>query len=836
MGPIAVTGERVRQIPLLAAADAQLERISREGLLSLTLEEMRVIQRYFQERQRDPTDVELETLAQTWSEHCKHKTFRGTIEFVGPRGSGTPSPRVYRDLLKETVMRVTEELAVPWCLSVFQDNAGVIAFDEEWALAFKVETHNHPSALEPYGGAGTGVGGVIRDVLGVGLGAKPVLNTDVFCFGPVDLPGTKLPAGVLAPRRIMQGVVAGVRDYGNRMGIPTANGAILFDEGYVANPLVFCGTVGFLPRDKVCKSVQPGDLIVLIGGRTGRDGIHGATFSSTALTAGISSSVVQIGHAIMEKKILDVLLQARDQGLYRAVTDCGAGGLSSAVGELGATCGVRADVAQVPLKYSGLAPWEIWLSESQERMVLAVPLATWPTLQALCASEGVEATAIGEFTNDRALRVMSDSEKVAELDMEFLHHGMPRVTRQAIWRDREQVVGIQPLTPRGAVKGGQRLSPPGKILKQLLAHPNIASKEWVIRQYDHEVQGGSVIKPLVGAHADGPSDSCVFRPRLDSWSGVVVANGINPWYGMIDPYWMAACCIDEALRNLVAVGGDVSSAALLDNFCWGNPEHPEELGGLVRAAQACYDVAKGFRTPFISGKDSLHNTWRDAQGQERAIPGTLLISAIGLIPDARQAVTMDYKVPGDLLYLLGETREELGGSHYHKVLGRTGGRVPRPEVVTARRSMVALHLAIQRGLVRACHDLSEGGLGVAAAEMAFAGEVGANLDLAKLPFRGLDRMDLALLFSESPSRWLVEVSPHHQKAFEQVISGLPFGLIGKTITAKTLVVHGINGRVILRESLAILKRIWLSFSRSFAGSRHGTILESDRAPKVKGKK
>lgn len=791
--------------------------MSREGLLSLTVEEMRTIQRYFQERRREPTDVELETLAQTWSEHCKHKTFRGTIEFVGPRGSGTPSPRVYRDLLKETVMRVTEELAAPGCLSVFQDNAGVIAFDDAWALAFKVETHNHPSALEPYGGAGTGVGGVIRDILGVGLGAKPVLNTDVFCFGPVDFSRARLLAGVLAPRRVMQGVVAGVRDYGNRMGIPTANGAILFDEGYVANPLVFCGTVGFLPRDKVCKSVQPGDLIVVIGGRTGRDGIHGATFSSTALTAGISSSVVQIGYAIMEKKMLDVLLQARDRGLYRAVTDCGAGGLSSAVGELGATCGVRVDVAQVPLKYSGLAPWEIWVSESQERMVLAVPRVQWPALQSLCVEEGVEATAIGALTDDHTLTVVSAGETIAVLEMEFLHHGMPRVTRQAIWKDREQGVGTS--LALSLVEGPA----PAKVLRQLLAHPNIASKAWVIRQYDHEVQGGSIIKPLVGRQADGPSDACVFRPQLDSWRGVVVANGINPWYGMIDPYWMAACCIDEALRNLVAVGGDVTGAALLDNFCWGNPESPEVLGGLVRAAQACYDVAKGFGTPFISGKDSLYNTWRDAQGAERGIPGTLLISSIGVVPDVRRTVTMDFKTPGDLVYLIGETREELAGSHYQQLLGLTGGRAPRVEVEIARRLMIGLHQTIQQGLVRACHDLSEGGLGVTAAEMAFAGEVGASLDLVKLPFRGLNRMDVTLLFSESPSRWLVEVSPHHQKAFEHVINGLPFGLIGTTIVAKTLVVHGINGRVILRESLAILKRVWLSFSRSFGGPRHGTI-------------
>ena len=403
--------------------------ISRVGLLSLNLQEMKAIQSYFDRQGRNPTDVELETIAQTWSEHCKHKTFSGVIEYE-EKGRGS---RVYDNLLKSTIMKATQELDRPWCWSVFKDNAGVIEFDEEWGVAFKAETHNHPSALEPYGGAGTGLGGVIRDILGVGLGAKPVLNTDVFAFAPKDMPARKIPRGVLPPRRIIQGVIAGVRDYGNRMGIPTANGAVYFDDRYVANPLVFCGTVGLIPKDKVEKEVKPGDLIVSLGGRTGRDGIHGATFSSAALEEGISSSVVQIGHAIMEKRTMDVLLQARDQGLFRAITDCGAGGFSSAVGELGSETGVAVDLEKAPLKYEGLLPWEIWVSESQERMVLAVPPEKWPALKALAESENVEATVIGEFAQDQKLTMRYRGEIIGQLDMEFMHDGMPRVHRKAVW-------------------------------------------------------------------------------------------------------------------------------------------------------------------------------------------------------------------------------------------------------------------------------------------------------------------------------------------------------------------------------------------------------------------
>jgi phosphoribosylformylglycinamidine synthase subunit PurSL len=788
-------------LSLRTADDSRLLEISREGLLSLSLEEMKVIQAYFLRAGRDPSDVELETIAQTWSEHCKHKTFGGVIEYeeVG-RGS-----RVYDNLLKTTIMRATQELDRPWCWSTFRDNAGVIAFDDEWGIAFKVETHNHPSALEPYGGAGTGIGGVIRDIMGVGLGAKPVLNTDVFAFAPPDLPARKIPKGVLPPRRIINGVVAGVRDYGNRMGIPTANGSVYFDEGFVANPLVFCGTVGLIPKDKVDKKVESGDFVVSMGGRTGRDGIHGATFSSAALEAGITSSVVQIGHAIMEKRTLDVLLQARDRGLFRALTDCGAGGFSSAVGELGAETGVIVDLDKAPLKYAGLMPWEIWVSESQERMVLAVQPEHWDELKALCESENVEATIIGQFSNDRKLVIRYSGDVVGELDMKFLHDGMPRIHQKAIWTVRAESTPVARATAKKTVLPA---SDWGAVLVKLLSHPNVASKKWIVRQYDHEVQGASVVKPFVGFNQQGPSDACVFRPRFESEKAVVVSNGFNPSYSDIDPYWMAASAIDEALRNLVAVGGDVRHTAILDNFCWGDPQDPEELAGLVRACQACYDMAKGFGIPFISGKDSLNNTWRDTAGKIRSIPRSLLISAIGVMEDAGHAVTMDLKEAGNWVYLLGETRDELGGAHVWKILKKPAkGNVPHVQPGRALELFRLIYEAIQKGYVRACHDLSEGGLAVTAAEMAFAGGLGLDLDLARVLTIG-DLSDGTVLFSETPSRFLVEVPAVARQGFESMFKGYG-ACLGKVTASRKLVIrNGKAKKVLIREDIEKLSAAW----------------------------
>ncbi|MGQ9708682.1 MAG: phosphoribosylformylglycinamidine synthase subunit PurS, partial [bacterium] len=583
---------RFRQVKvkIRGMADEQLKEISRQRLLALSLEEMRVLRGFFEKLDRDPTDVELETFAQTWSEHCQHKTFRGEIQF----GS-----RTIKNLLKSTIIRVTRELDLPWVLSAFHDNSGVIEFDDNFGVCFKVETHNHPSALEPYGGAATGIGGVIRDCLGTGLGAKPILNTDVFCFGYLDTDSEELPPGVLHPRRVMKGVVAGVRDYGNRMGIPTASGAVYFDQGYLYNPVVFCGTVGLIPKDRLRKRVRAGQAIVLLGGRTGRDGIHGVTFASLELdrrSGDFSSGAVQIGNPIEEKKLLDVVLAAQEQRLFSAITDCGGGGLSSAVGELASKTGCEVWLERVPLKYPGLTPAEIWVSEAQERMVVFVEPKHLPSLLKLAKDNDVEATVIGNVTDTKRLVLKYQDKLVGDLPMDFLHKGWRIRPRRSNW--------VRPDVPEPFVPHYRDLT---GVLSKLLAAPNIASKEWVTRQYDHEVQARTVIKPFCGKNNSGPTDACVLLPVRGTRRACVVACGLCPRYGMIDPYWMAASAIDEALRNVVAVGGDIERTAILDNFCWGSPERPEQLGGLVRAAEACYDIARGYRVPFISGKDSLYN-------------------------------------------------------------------------------------------------------------------------------------------------------------------------------------------------------------------------------------
>jgi phosphoribosylformylglycinamidine synthase len=777
-------------VDLLSLDDDGLMELSKDRLW-LNLSEMKRIKDYFLMLGRNPTDVELETLAQTWSEHCIHKTFKSKIKL---------GQLVVDNLLRSTVMRVTEELKKPWCLSVFRDNAGVIDFDGRYAICFKVETHNHPSALEPYGGAATGIGGVIRDILGTGLGAKPILNTDVFCFAPPDFSYDKLPRGVLHPRRIFKGVRAGVADYGNRLGIPTLNGAILFDERYIGNPLVFCGTVGLLPTSMSQRGQQQtGDLVVLVGGKTGRDGIHGVTFASGELTKeseAISSSSVQIGDPITEKKLIDVLLKARDRGLYRRITDCGGGGLSSAVGEMAEETGVRVYLERIPLKYLGLSYMEIWISESQERMVLAVPPNAADQLISLFQSERVEATVIGEFTDTRRLELFYEGNLVGDLDMEFLHKGLPQLEKEAVW---EQLKHAEPHFPQPTDLR--------EDLLRILASWNVCSKEWVIRQYDHEVQGGSVIKPLTGVNNDGPSDAAIVRPILDSDMGIVVANGINPKYGNIDPYWMAASAIDEALRQVVAVGGSLRRVALLDNFCWGNPDKPDRLGGLVRAAQACYDVALGYETPFISGKDSLYNEF-ETEKESICIPPTLLISAVAVMDSVERAVTMDCKREGDLIYIIGTTWNELGGSQYYGIHGYVGNRVPRVDSKKGKRLMDALSAVMEKGLVRACHDLSEGGIGVAAAEMAFAGGLGMVIHLGQVPLGETMNRDDYVLFSESNTRFLVEVAPEDRHQFEGMMAGVDFATIGQITSKERLEVFGLNGKIVLSAFIAELKEAW----------------------------
>ncbi len=779
---------KLEHIDLLTVDQSQRCQIAQQ--FGFSTDELQAITGYFKNLGRNPTDVELETLAQTWSEHCVHKTFKSKIYFNGT---------VIDNLLKSTIVKATEELDKPWCLSVFEDNAGVIDFDGQWAVCFKVETHNHPSAIEPYGGASTGIGGVVRDIMGTGLSAKPIANTDVFCFGPPDLPYDRLPPAVLHPRRILKGVRAGVADYGNRLGIPTLNGAILFDERYTANPLVYCGTVGLIPKKLALPGKQkPGDLVVLAGGRTGRDGIHGVTFASEQLTresTELSCTSVQIGNPIVEKKLIDTLLQAREGELFVRITDCGGGGLSSAVGEMAAETGVRVYLDRVPLKYAGLSYAEIWISESQERMMLAAPAEHADELLALFDSEGVEATIIGEFTGDKRLKLFYKDDQVCDLEMDFLHHGRPRLEMAAVWPKPRH---LEP-----------DFKPPDIIqsLLKVLGSWNVCSKEWVIRQYDHEVQGGSVLKPLVGKENDGPGDAAIIRPVLDSTRGLVIASGINPKYGDIDPYWMAASAIDEVLRQIIAVGGDLERVALLDNFSWGNASRPEGLGALVRACQACYDMATVYGTPFISGKDSLNNEF-EFEGNIISIPHTLLISAIGVMEDVARAISMDFKQSRSLIYLIGSTRKELGGSEYYRSLGFTGSRVPVVEPHQAKELMDNLSRATSRKLVRACHDLSEGGLGVALAEMAFAGGLGARVYLDRVPLaEPIDRDDF-ILFSESNSRFLAEVAPEHRDEFEKIMGKAAFAQIGEITSSDMLDIYGHKGDRILSSPISQLKEAW----------------------------
>ena len=788
-------------IEILSLNDKELVELSKKNILSLSLVEMKEIQKYFRSIKRNPTDVELETIAQTWSEHCKHKTLTGNIEYIEEK-NGKKRTIKYKNLLKETIFNATVNLDKKWCISVFKDNAGVIDFDKKNGVAFKVETHNHPSALEPYGGAATGIGGVIRDILGVGLGAKPLANTDVFCFGLPDTKSSEVPQGMHHPKRIAKGVVSGVRDYGNRMGIPTVNGGVFFDKGYMANPLVYCGTMGIIPKKKCNKEVKPGDLVLVVGGKTGRDGIHGATFSSVELDKESDVSAVQIGNPIVEKKVLDTMLKARDLNLYRAVTDCGAGGLSSAVGELGEKTGVVVELEKVPLKYNGLSPWEIWISEAQERMVFAVPPKNKNKILNIFKKENVEATFIGKFTNNGKLVLKYDREVVADIKMSFLHNGVPKPTRKAIWK--EQITKKQ-----------SPLKVSSKILQndinKVLSDINVCSRDWIIRQYDHEVQGQTVIKPLQGSSVEncGPQDAAVIWPYTvvkGTKKGIVLSNGLNPEYGKIDTYKMTASAIEEAMRNAVCVGANPEKISLLDNFCWGNPNKPEILGSLVRASQAAYDLSLGYGVPFISGKDSLYNEYT-INGKTYSIPPAFLVSAMSVIEDVNKTITMDLKTAGNFIYVIGITKNELGASIYSKVKNFKNGLVPDLDVNVSKKIMKAIFSAIDEGIVESCHDCSEGGLITSISEMAFAGDKGVYIDTDYI--KTDEEMTIAeILFSESNSRFVVEVLPENAEKFEKLFKGIVVSKIGEVSKDKFLKIESKKSKVFIKENIKSLQKAW----------------------------
>ena len=819
-----VTGETKAEVLEidLEVSDAELMRISKEGVLALTLDEMQIIQAHYrnaqilEERKKfglgaKPTDVELECLAQTWSEHCKHKIFAGTVQYEDENGNKQEIQSLFKSFIQRTTKDVREKLGDrDFCLSVFKDNAGVIKFNDTHSLVFKVETHNSPSALDPYGGALTGIVGVNRDPFGTGQGSKLIFNTDVFCFADpfYDKP---LPSRLLHPRRIFEGVVEGVEHGGNKSGIPTVNGSIVFDDRFAGKPLVFCGTAGLMPavvngQPGHDKYIKPGDLIVMTGGRIGKDGIHGATFSSEELNENSPVTAVQIGDPITQKRMFDFLIRARDKGLYRFITDNGAGGLSSSIGEMAGECGgCRMDLSLAPLKYPGLNPWEILISEAQERMSLAVPPEQIDDFLAMAVRFGVEATVLGEFTDNGVFHMMYGEKTVAWLPMEFMHEGLPPMQLPAKW--------TPPQHPEPIIAEKESYT---EDLLQLLAALNICSKESVVRRYDHEVQGGSVVKPFSGVSNDGPSDAAVVRPILESFEGVVTGHGICPRYSDIDTYHMTANAVDEALRNYVAVGGSLELVAGLDNFCWCDPVQSEKtpdgaykMAQLVRSNQALYDVCMVYNLPLISGKDSMKNDFYDGT-TKISIPPTLLFSVIGKMDDARLAVTMDVKRPGDLVYLLGCTANELGASEYFTMKGFVGNQVPKVDAVTAYARYQAYHRALLQGLVASCHDLSDGGLAVAAAESAFAGGFGMSIDLSRVQWSGAEEgwRDEALLFSESASRLLVTVKKEHADAFEEIMGDEGCSRIGVVLEEQILCIEAIEGHDVVMADLAELKEAW----------------------------
>ncbi len=803
----------------LELSDKELLDISRQGMLALNLEEMHKIKRHIAdpqviaERQKvglgvELTDVELETLAQTWSEHCKHKIFSAKIEYEDEHGNRQVIDSLFKTYIVGATDKVRENLGEnDYCLSVFKDNAGVIEFNADWSVVFKVETHNSPSALDPYGGALTGIVGVNRDGMGTGMGARLIFNTDVFCFASPFLE-KELPPRLLHPRRIFEGVVEGVEHGGNKSGIPTINGSIVFDERFAGKPLVYCGTASLMPRllhDKPCheKQVLVGDHIVMTGGRIGKDGIHGATFSSEELHEGSPVTAVQIGDPITQRKMFDFLMIARDQGLYNSITDNGAGGLSSSVGEMAEdTGGLELHLDRAPLKYPGLQPWEILISEAQERMTLAVPEDKLDAFISLATEMDVEASDLGLFTDSGYFHCLYEGKTVSYLSMDFVHDGVPQMVIPAKWEPKE-------------------LSEPDFVqpedladqLQHLLSRLNICSKEAVVRRYDHEVQAGTVIKPLLGVANDGPSDAAVYRPLLDSFEGVVVSHGICPSYSDIDTYHMMACAIDEGLRNYVAVGGDIDHVAGLDNFCWcdpveseKNPDGQYKAAQLVRANQALYDYCVAYGVPLISGKDSMKNDYQIG-GSRISIPPTVLFSVIGKIADARQAVSMDVKQAGDLVYLLGTTANELGGSEYYAQQDELGARVPQVNAEPALLRYRTLNQAQQQSLIASCHDLSDGGLGVALAESAFAGGFGIQVELSYLDVDHPMRED-KLLFSESQSRLLVTVPVAKKETFEALFNGQSCRRIGQVIEQPHLIINGLHGQNLVHASLEHLKQAW----------------------------
>ncbi len=795
---------KVEELELSSMENEELLALSKNRLLALNLVEMKRIKKYFERKQtvdirkkvglgEKATDVELEVLAQTWSEHCKHKIFNAYIQY-----SEEGEPHAIDSLFKTFIKGATERTKKSYIVSVFEDNGGIIKFDDTTDVAIKVETHNAPSALDPYGGSLTGILGVNRDVIGCGLGAKPIGNVDMFCFGYLD--EKSIPEGVLHPKRIMEGVVKGIEDGGNCSGIPTINGSITFERAYTARPLVYCGTIGIMPsqiqgRSTSKKNIEPGYLAIMVGGRIGKDGIHGATFSSQKIDEHTPQSVVQIGDPFTQKKVLDFVIEARDKRLYDAITDNGAGGLSSSIGEMATFCGgCEIYLEKAPLKYSGLDPWEILISESQERMSLATHPDNLEALEELARKHDVELTVIGKFIRAKKFHALYNGKTVAYLDMKFLHDGVPQLQLKAAWKRRKF---DEPNITETDL---------GKILRMLLSSPNITSKEKVVRKYDHEVQGGSVIKPIV----EGPNDAAVLRPILDSQAGIVVGHGICPRY-IQDSSEMAKMAFDEGVRNVLASGAKFGYLACLDNFCWPdpimtskNPDGDYKLGQLVRACLGLFECSTEYKIPIISGKDSMKNDYH-VKNEKYSIPPTLLITVIGKIDDVKHALSIDFKQPGDNVYVIGVTKEELGGSEYYKLFNGIGDSNPKVNPRELVPIYKAFSEAVEEGLLRSAHDASDGGLAVAIAESSIASGYGVDVDIQNIQ-RETENED-AILFSESAGRFVVTVKEENVQKFEKLMGKLPIGKIGRVRGDKRFVIRR-GERILINEDIFNLKESW----------------------------
>ncbi|MBI2327309.1 phosphoribosylformylglycinamidine synthase subunit PurL [Candidatus Curtissbacteria bacterium] len=803
-----ITGkvQKTEKILIRNMNDSQLVKLSKDKLF-LNLEEMKVIQNYFKKIKRDPTDCEIEVLAQTWSEHCVHKTFKAKLIVDG---------KVKKPLIERIKATIKNNPKI--VVSAFVDNAGVIDFYDGFAINGKVETHNSPSAIEPYGGAMTGSGGVFRDILGTGQGAKVVASTDIFCFAPPNTSSKLIPPGCLPPDYLLRKVVAGVRDYGNRVGIPTNNGSVHFHQDFRAKPTVAAGAYGIVPKKQAKKQwPKKGDLILTIGGRTGRDGIHGATFSSgemTDRTISVSGSAVQIGNAIEEKRMIDAILTLRQNGLVRTLTDCGAGGYSSAVGEMGQKIGARVYLEKVLLKYTGLAPWEIFLSESQERMVLCVSPRQIKKVKEICQLYNVEVTAIGKFDGSKRLKVLYKDQVVCDLAMKFLHEGLPQ----------RKMIGT---TAKKQIK--EKL--PAKnidlenIWQKIMSHGNVCSKEPIVRMYDHTVQGTSSLPPLCGVNQDAPNDGAVIRPILKKPYGLVITHGLNPSLNKIDPYKGSIWAILEAVSNYVAVGGNLKDAALIDNFIWSFPDE-KSLADLDKSVDACIKMAKILKMPFVSGKDSLSSTYRFRDGRILKIPPVLLISVFGKIPDVNKTVSSDFKKIGSTIVLVGKPDiNNLGGTVYFDLTDSTSPNVSSPDLQPTTKVLSTITSVIRNGEVMSVHDISEGGLAGSLAEMCFGGDCGAKIDLANIknyqkiryskkmensvnvtdtPGVGKTRPDF-ILFNETPGTFLVEVA--NPQLAQKLFAKVPHYILGQTIADQSIIVAQ-GSKKIVRIDVGKLKQSW----------------------------